>query len=283
MPLRSYPGGRIGVPLVLAPGERSEARFDVIPAALVVERPANRRRDECASSPAPNTTVELTHQIVVQRYVQTHGHSLAHGSVRHRRSPVLATVPRTSRKRRLCGRRPRTDIGLIRLELGQGLASAPDTCQLAVTEYSPVTAIFTVIEPKAAKLKGKFLRSFQGQHAEQTRLQPGTSLWRAENMIPGHPGLGSHPREAYFGLEQPTTSAQAEKLYNIAIHNNKAECLQEYKVTTAWRAYVGRVAGGVGTQVLAEARRGQRLLKIPEMLRKGWVSTVGPCTPLPLA
>jgi hypothetical protein len=166
---------------------------------------------------------------------------------------------------------------------GPCIRPRPDTCQLAMTEYSPVTAIFTVIEPQAAKLKGKFLRSFQGRHAEQTRLQPGTSLWRGENMIPGHPGLGSHPQEAYFGLEQPTTSAQAEKLYNIAIWKNKAECLQEYKVTTAWRAYVGRVAGGAGTQVLAEARRGQRVLKIPEMLRKGWVSTVGPCTPLPLA
>lgn len=78
VPLRLYPGGWICVPLVLALRKRPEARFDVVPTALIVERLANRRRDERAASPAPDAAVELTHQIVVQRYVQTHGHSLAH-------------------------------------------------------------------------------------------------------------------------------------------------------------------------------------------------------------
>jgi hypothetical protein len=80
VPLGSHPGGWVGVPLVLALRKRSEARFDVVPAALIVERLANRRRDKRAASPAPDAAVELIHQIVSQRYVQTHGHSLAHRS-----------------------------------------------------------------------------------------------------------------------------------------------------------------------------------------------------------
>ncbi len=80
VPLRPYPCSGIGVPLMLSLRKRPKARFDVVPATLIVECLANRRRDESAASPAPYATVELTHQIVIQRYVQTHGHSLAHSS-----------------------------------------------------------------------------------------------------------------------------------------------------------------------------------------------------------
>jgi hypothetical protein len=153
-----------------------------------------------------------------------------------------------------------------------------ETCQLSMEESSTVTAIFTT-ERTLPDLKPSFRRSFQGGHYAQTTMRPGTSLWRGENEV--LPNRGSHSGEGYFGLVQPTTSAQAERLYNLAIWKNNAQCLQAYEVTEAWRAYIGRVAGGGGTQVLAPVVDGQAMT-IPNLLHEGWIRRVGPCIALPL-
>ncbi len=72
------PGGRVGVPLVLAVRKRPEARFDVLPALVVLERATNGLGDEGAAPSPSHASVEPLHEIVVQCYVQTHGHTLTH-------------------------------------------------------------------------------------------------------------------------------------------------------------------------------------------------------------
>lgn len=67
---------------MLGVGERAYGVFDVLPATLVVERAPNRRGDESAALTPPHPTVESTHDLVVQAYVQTHGHTLAHAVIR---------------------------------------------------------------------------------------------------------------------------------------------------------------------------------------------------------
>jgi hypothetical protein len=76
--LRPDPAGGVAVPLVLASGEGPEAGFDVFPAALVLERAAHGLGDERAALPPPDAPVEACHDVVVEAYVQSHGHKLAH-------------------------------------------------------------------------------------------------------------------------------------------------------------------------------------------------------------
>ena len=76
--LGPHPSRGIGVPLVLAPGKRSQAGFDVIPAALFVERPPKCAADESATPSPSDALVQLLDEIVVQANVQTHGHKITH-------------------------------------------------------------------------------------------------------------------------------------------------------------------------------------------------------------
>jgi hypothetical protein len=48
--------------------------FDVAPAALVVERAAHGRGDEHTALTAPDARVEIADELVIEAYVQTHGH-----------------------------------------------------------------------------------------------------------------------------------------------------------------------------------------------------------------
>jgi len=50
----------------------SEGGFDLVPPALVIEAPADQLGDELAALPRPGPPVELSHQLVIQHYVQTH-------------------------------------------------------------------------------------------------------------------------------------------------------------------------------------------------------------------
>jgi len=72
------PAGGIGVPLVPAVGKRPEAGLDVFPSPLVVERAAQGLADEHAATPPADTLVELLDEAVIDAYVQSHGHKLAH-------------------------------------------------------------------------------------------------------------------------------------------------------------------------------------------------------------
>jgi hypothetical protein len=63
---------------MLGVGERSHGILDVLPAPLVVKRAPNRRGDERAALTPTHPAVESSHELVVQTYVQTHGHTLAH-------------------------------------------------------------------------------------------------------------------------------------------------------------------------------------------------------------
>ena len=76
--LRRNPAGRVVVPGVLVVGERAEAGFDVLPATLVLECASHGLTDEHAPTAPADTPVELLDQIVIQAYVQSHGHKLAH-------------------------------------------------------------------------------------------------------------------------------------------------------------------------------------------------------------
>jgi hypothetical protein len=161
----------------------------------------------------------------------------------------------------------------------------PNKCALAMTAESQVTAIFAAVHRTLRDLTGSLQRSFQGRRYQQTSIRPGTRLWRGETEV-SH-GRGSRESQGYFGLQQPATSRQADKLYNLAIWKNNAECLQEYEVTEVWRAYVGRVAGGKGTQVLAPLKRQDdgtlKPLTISQLLKKRWIRRVGHCVPLPVS
>jgi len=83
-PLCPDPACRIDVPLVLLVCERSEPCFDVFPAPFVLERPANRLGYERAATPPADAPIELPDELVVERYVQTHGHNITHKRDRSR-------------------------------------------------------------------------------------------------------------------------------------------------------------------------------------------------------
>lgn len=152
-----------------------------------------------------------------------------------------------------------------------------DTCPLPMTNKSSVTAIFAADQRRLPDLTGTQRRSFLHRRYAQTTMRPGDILWRGETEI--RPGVGRHSDEGYFGFQEPTTSAKAKTLYNALIWGNRADCVQEYLVVKRVTGYVGRVAGGSGTQVLAATMHG--VLTIPQLLSRGMIRTVGPCVALP--
>lgn len=76
--LRTHPASWVLVPFVGDLGERPKTRFDLIPTLRVLQRTAHRLRDERAAPSSADSLVESAHEIVIERYVQTHGHTLAH-------------------------------------------------------------------------------------------------------------------------------------------------------------------------------------------------------------
>jgi len=67
---------------MLGIGERACGSFDVLPTTLIVERASNRCRDERAPLTLTDPAVESTDNLVIQAYVHTHGHTLAHTVIR---------------------------------------------------------------------------------------------------------------------------------------------------------------------------------------------------------
>jgi len=53
--------------------ENTKARFDVVPALLVVESTPHELGDECAPPTRANPAIEFSDELVVESYVQTHG------------------------------------------------------------------------------------------------------------------------------------------------------------------------------------------------------------------
>ena len=49
---------------------------------VVVQRALDRSRDVRAAAASSDTSVELTHELIGERNVHTHGHKLAHSSLR---------------------------------------------------------------------------------------------------------------------------------------------------------------------------------------------------------
>src|SRR5689334_12135095 len=82
MALGPHPRRRIVVPDVASGPDRAQRRLDVVPAALVLEAPPDQLGDEGATSASTGAPVECSNQLVVQRYVQTHGPTLAHAPAR---------------------------------------------------------------------------------------------------------------------------------------------------------------------------------------------------------
>ncbi len=66
---------------MLGTGERAHGSFDVLPTTLIVERASNRCRDECAPLTSTHPTVESLDDLIIQAYVLTHGHTLAHSVI----------------------------------------------------------------------------------------------------------------------------------------------------------------------------------------------------------
>lgn len=67
--LSTHPVPGVGVPLVPGVGQLGQRRFDVSPAALVVERAAQGCRDEAAAPPTAHPAIELSDELVVDAYV----------------------------------------------------------------------------------------------------------------------------------------------------------------------------------------------------------------------
>jgi hypothetical protein len=61
-------------------GKRSERRLDVVPPLLVVETPLHQLSDECAPPTRANPSIQLGHEFLIERYVQTHVLTIAHSS-----------------------------------------------------------------------------------------------------------------------------------------------------------------------------------------------------------
>jgi hypothetical protein len=72
------PSSRIGIPIVTLIGEDPQTRFDVFAAPCIVERSAQGLADECAATAPAHVLVELFDEIVIEAYVQSHGHSITH-------------------------------------------------------------------------------------------------------------------------------------------------------------------------------------------------------------
>lgn len=84
-------------------GELPQCRLDVIPATLVVEPSTEQLGDEGAPSPGPDPPVELGHEVVVERNVQSHVLNIAHGLLE-------SGWPANIRRRRTDARRSRMII-----------------------------------------------------------------------------------------------------------------------------------------------------------------------------
>jgi hypothetical protein len=76
--LHADPRRRIGIPIVRRVGERSKRGFDVIPAPFVVQAALDGFGDECTPLARADSSIQLSDQFVLQRYVQTHVLRIAH-------------------------------------------------------------------------------------------------------------------------------------------------------------------------------------------------------------
>ena len=77
-PLVMNPALCVLVPLVTTVGDRADRGLDELPAVVVVKRTLDCARDVRAAAASPDTSVELTHEIIGERNVHTHGHTLTH-------------------------------------------------------------------------------------------------------------------------------------------------------------------------------------------------------------
>ncbi len=77
-PLRPDPAGRIAVPVVTRVLQRAQRGLDLVPPPLIIERLLDGGCDEGAAAATPNPCIEVRDQRVIETYVQTHGHSVAH-------------------------------------------------------------------------------------------------------------------------------------------------------------------------------------------------------------
>ncbi len=64
--LRSDPPAPVGVPLVAAVLDRTQGSFDLIPAAVILERSAHRLRDERAPTASAHLAVEACDHFLVE-------------------------------------------------------------------------------------------------------------------------------------------------------------------------------------------------------------------------
>lgn len=76
--LGADPGRRVGVPIVGSVAKCSECRLDIVPAPFIVKRALYELGDEGAAPTGTHSAVQLGDKLVIQRYVHTHGPSLAH-------------------------------------------------------------------------------------------------------------------------------------------------------------------------------------------------------------
>jgi hypothetical protein len=72
------PRGRIVVPVMALVRQLTERRLNVVPAPLVVESTADQLGDKTASPPGSHSTIQLSHELIIECYVQTHVLKIAH-------------------------------------------------------------------------------------------------------------------------------------------------------------------------------------------------------------
>jgi hypothetical protein len=98
-PLGGNPTCRIVVPIVSSGFERPCGRRDLLPAALVLERPSERGGDVCAAPARTGPPIELSEELVIEVYVYTHVPTLTHSSAHSscRTPPQWSATPAAAR------------------------------------------------------------------------------------------------------------------------------------------------------------------------------------------
>ena len=87
------PGSGIFVPLVSGVRDGAQGSQDVVPASLILGRPAHRLCDERAALAPSYSAVQLRKELVFEVNVYTHAHNLAHSGIRVGACPPATRSP----------------------------------------------------------------------------------------------------------------------------------------------------------------------------------------------
>ena len=91
-------------------------------------------------------------------------------------------------------------------------------------------------------LEGSKLKAFDGP-PKQELFKPGRIIWQVQRTGQGKSG-------SWFSTSIPINRLEADKMFNIAIWDNDGGQTRMFVVKEEFSAYVGKVEGGIGDQIL---------------------------------